>query len=101
MSDEDLDLYWSEISKVFKLCEISPSFGAPSPSADITILSESTMKYLVINPDVATFVEDFVLDAYNIKLREQLVPHFWGYFLPSDISSEKIQQMINIPTKPK
>merc|ERR1719244_2503 len=33
---------------------------------------------------MAMFVEDFVMDAYSIQLREDVVPAFWRYFSPSD-----------------
>jgi hypothetical protein len=33
------------------------------------MFSCGTVTYLKENPDLALFVEDFILDAYNIRLR--------------------------------
>jgi len=86
MSDDELDLYWAEISQVFKLSEIHPSFGPPSINAGSkrATIGPTTMSYLVENNDMAVFVENFVMDAYNIKLREEIVPDFWRFFNSTD-----------------
>jgi len=90
MAEDELDVYWAEISQVFKLEQFCPptlNLPANRPS----VLSENTINYLVDNPDMASFVEDFILDAYNIQLREQVIPSFWKYFPPPGV--EKTHQI--------
>jgi len=83
MSEDELDVWWAEVAHVFKLppelgCPPLPP-GTPRPSH----LSPATLAGLQADPGLAMFVEDFVLDAYNIQLREEVVPAFWGYFGPA------------------
>jgi len=79
MSGDDLDYYWADISQVFNL---SAEFRIQCPQYNVksTILSQETLNFLRDNPDVNDFVEEFILDTYNIKLREEIVPEFWQSF---------------------
>ena len=76
---DSLNIYWADISAVFGLTKL---FGPPlKPDAEIPIhLSEETCNYLQSDVEMAQFVEDFVMDSYNIILREDVVPKFWGHF---------------------
>lgn len=75
----ELDVYWTDISAVFGLTKL---FGPPlTPSGEApSKLSEKTCHYLQSDKEMAMFVEDFVLDSYNIMLRETIVPKFWSHF---------------------
>eukprot|EP00088_Acartia_fossae_P022438 TRINITY_DN2363_c0_g1_i3.p1 TRINITY_DN2363_c0_g1~~TRINITY_DN2363_c0_g1_i3.p1 ORF type:complete len:803 (-),score=175.51 TRINITY_DN2363_c0_g1_i3:526-2934(-) len=79
MSGDELDYYWSDISQVFNL---SHEFRIQNPHYNVksTILSQETLNFLKENPEINDFVEDFILDTYNIKLREEIVPEFWQSF---------------------
>jgi len=79
MSDDELFFYWAEISQVFNL---GPEFSPPAAAFNTkpTILGEETLNFLRQDPEMGEFVETFILDAYNIKLREEVVPEFWVNF---------------------
>ena len=76
---DDLDVHWTDISGVFGLTKL---FGPPlTPSGEAPrSLKEKTYMFLQNDKEMAEFVEDFVLDSYNIMLREDIVPKFWNYF---------------------
>ena len=75
----DLDIYWTDISAVFGLTKL---FGPPlTPSGEApSKLSEKTFNFLQSDKEMSMFVEDFVMDSYNILLRETIVPKFWSFF---------------------
>jgi len=77
--DEKLDYCWSEISQVF---DLAPEFriSAPAFATKPTILSQESLTFLKENPEMAVFVENFILDTFDIRLREDVVPEFWGNF---------------------
>jgi len=78
-----LDIYWAEISQVFKLTSM---FGpvVPAGSEKASLLTSNCLQFLAKDQEMAMFVEDFVMDAYSIQLREDVVPAFWRYFSQSD-----------------
>jgi len=82
---DDLDIYWADISAVFGLNKM---FGPPlQPGKEISNnVDEKTVKFLQSDVEMAEFVEDFVMDAYNIMLREEIVPTFWEHFIPKQES---------------
>ena len=77
---DELDVYWADISGVFGLTKL---FGPPlTPSGEAPQrLSEKTCNFLQNDKEMAEFVEDFVMDSYNIILRDDIVPKFWSNFL--------------------
>ena len=87
VSDMDgLDICWVDISAVFGLTKL---FGPPlKPDMEIPAhLSEETYSILQNDREMAEFVEDFVMDAYNIILREDIVPKFWNHFQTEEAES--------------
>ena len=84
---DELDTYWADISAVFGLGEL---FGPPlAPGCEVPLsLSEKTYSFLRNDKEMAIFVEDFVLDSYNIILREEIVPKFWSNFVGEEESTK-------------
>jgi len=76
---DELDAYWADISGVFGLTKL---FGPPlTPSGEAPAsLGEKTSNFLQNDKEMAEFVEDFVMDSYNIMLNEDIVPRFWSNF---------------------
>ena len=76
---DELDAYWADISGVFGLTKL---FGPPlTPSGEAPAsLGEKTCNFLQHDKEMAEFVEDFVMDSYNIMLNEDVVPRFWSNF---------------------
>ena len=70
---DEVDLYWEDIRTVFGLTK-------PSSSEYPLSLGEKTSIFLQNDKEMAEFIEDFVLDSYNIILREEIVPRFWSNF---------------------
>ena len=77
---DELDVHWADISGVFGLTKL---FGPPlTPSGEAPHrLGEKTCNFLQNDREMAEFVEDFVMDSYNIILREDIVPKFWSNFV--------------------
>ena len=63
--------------------KLPPELGCPPhpPGSERPChLSEPCLAFLQQDRQLAIFVEDFVMDAYNIQLREEVVPAFWRHF---------------------
>ena len=77
---DELDIHWENIRIVFGLTKL---FGPQvTPSNEIPLsLGEKTCLFLQNDKEMAEFVEDFVLDSYNIILREEIIPRFWSNFV--------------------
>jgi len=76
---DELDTYWADISSVFGLTAL---FGPPiEPGREVANkLDEKTITFLRNDREMAEFVDNFVLDSYNLILAEEIVPSFWGHF---------------------
>ena len=65
----DLDTVWADVSAVFGLGPLfgqaTPPLGSEIPSA----LSQASLVFMQADIEMAEFVEDFVMDSYNIILR--------------------------------
>jgi anaphase-promoting complex subunit 2 len=87
MTDNELDRYWAEIAQVLpnaiskpgkydlQVFKLPPELGCPPvpPGSErASLLTEACLAFLQTDPELAMFVEDFVLDAYNIQLREEV-----------------------------
>ena len=82
---DQLDIYWADISAVFGLTRL---FGPPLKHQDTEVpaqVSEETSNFLQNDVTMAEFVEDFVMDSYNIILREDIVPKFWDHFQAEEV----------------
>ena len=85
---DQLDIYWDDISAVFGLTKL---FGPPLKHQDAEVpthVSEETSNFLQNDIKMAEFVEDFVMDSYNIILREDIVPKFWDHFQEQEEGEE-------------